>query len=244
METTLAAPKTQWSTDQAHRGINFKVRQRMVPDAKQYAEISQFKRILNKFRYGLVFQVIRNKLAKVGIEFSPYYWFQAGIGDNVIPEIKGLNSEYSVEFLGAMDMKIIAENARGYSATDFLTRLKDGKLCLGLKHRHSIVSFMWIYLDECTYAPRKFLLKKDEAYITDMYTMESYRGNNFAPFLAYKNCEILYKMGRHKIFSASEYFNTSAVRYKDKLNAKKLELVLFISLFKMLEFSIRIKSFS
>ncbi len=243
METVLATPKAQWSTDQGHIGINFEVNHRLVSDARQSGEVSQFKRILNKFRYGLVFQVLRNKLAKVGIEFTPYYWFQAGISDNAKPEIKGLNSEYSVEFLGENDMKIIAENARGYSAMDFQKRLQDGKLCLGLKHRQSIVSFMWIYLNECTYEPRKFRLKKDEAYITDMYTMESYRGNNFAPFLAYKNCEILEKMGRHKIFSASEYFNTSAVRYKDKLNAKKLELVLFIRLFRMMEWSIKIKSF-
>jgi hypothetical protein len=242
MEISLAPTKRRWSTDQAYIGKDLKVNH-VKSHTIEYGEISQFERILNKFRYGLVFQVIRNKLAKIGIEFTPYYWYQAGIDDNVRPEVKGLNTEYSVAFLNENDMKIIAEHARGYTEMDFLSRLKDGKLCLGLKHLDNIVSFIWIYLNECTYVPRKFRLKNDEAYITDLYTIESYRGKNLAPFLAYKNSEILYKMGRSKIFSACEYFNTSAVRYKDKLNARKLELILYVRLFKKLTWSVKIKSF-
>ena len=242
METSLATP-TKWSIDQALSRPDFKVKHLLTSDEVKYGEISQFKRILNKIRYGLVFQVIRNKLARIGIEFTPYYWFQDGMKDHIMAEIKELNSVYSVEFLDVNDMKIIAKNARGYTEMDFLSRLKDGKLCLGLKHRDNIVSFMWIYLNECTFEPRKFRLKKDEAYITDMYTMESYRGHNLAPFLAYKNCEILSKIGRFKIYSASEYFNSSAIKYHQKLNAKKLELVLFIRLFNTLVWNIKIKSF-
>lgn len=243
MEISLVSTKKDWSRDQVRNVIDFKVNHLMVPDKVKSVEISQFKRILNKFRYGLVFQVIRNKLAKIGIEFTPYYWFQDGVSDNVIPVIKKFNSEYSVAFLEKDDMKVIAENARGYSEMDFLARLRDGKLCLGVKHLDNIVAFMWIYLNECSFGPRKFRLEKDEAYITDVYTMEAYRGNNLAPFLAYKNCEILNKIGRSKIFSATEYFNSSALKYHNKLNAKKIELILYVRLFKVLAWNIRIKSY-
>jgi hypothetical protein len=104
-------------------------------------KVSQYKRIINKFRYGLVLQVIRNQLTKIGIEFTPYYLVQEATNCIEVPEIKGPSSEYSVRFLEAKDMKAIAENARGYSEGDLLSRLKEGKLCLGLKYQDNIMAF-------------------------------------------------------------------------------------------------------
>jgi Acetyltransferase (GNAT) family len=243
MGASLTATKEDWTSDLALMEKDFNSGQSVMLNTIKYGEVSQYRRIINKLRYGLVLQVIRNKLAKAGIEFTPYYWFQAGIGDKKMPEADRLNSEYSAEFLNEKEMKFIAETSRGYTESDFVSRLKDGKLCLGLKHNNKVVSFMWIYLNECTFGPRKFRLNNDEAYVTDMYTMESYRGNKLAPFLEYKNCEILNKMGRYKIFSAIEYFNSSARKYKVKLNSRKLELVLFVRLFKKIEWSFKIKSY-
>jgi Acetyltransferase (GNAT) family len=191
----------------------------------------------------LVLQVIRNQLARVGIEFTPYYWVQEGLNLTEIPEIKGMISEYSVEFLDNEDMKIIGENARGYSEEIFLSRLRNGLLCLGLKHLDNIASFMWINFNECNFEPISMPLERGEAYLTDMYTMESYRGKNLAAYLRYRSYEILNKMGRDKIFSVVEYFNTSAMKYKQKLNPKKLKLVLFIRFFHKLKWSYTIKTY-
>lgn len=135
-------------------------------------EILKFKRIINKFRYGLVLQVIRNQLARIGIEITPFYWVQEGINYIEMHEIGGLVSEYTVEFLEAADMKIIAENARGYFEDELLSRLKEGKLCLGLKHFNIIVAFFWINLKECDFEPMKINLEREEVYLKDMYTME------------------------------------------------------------------------
>jgi hypothetical protein len=206
-------------------------------------EISQFQRIIDKFRYGLVLQVIRNQLTRIGIEITPFYLEKEGLCISEVPEIKGLISEYSVGFLDEMDMKIIADKARGYSEAEFLTRMKEGKLCLGLKHNEEIAVFMWIFLHECEYGPIKTTLKSDEAYLTDMYTMESYRGRNLAAYLRYRSYEILKRLGRDKIYSVGEYFNTSAMKYKSKLNVKKLKLVLFLRLFYKFKWSFTIKSY-
>jgi hypothetical protein len=73
--------------------------------------------------------------------------------------------------------------------------------------------------------------------------MESRRGNNLAPYLVYKSYEILQAMGRDKIYSVTEYFNTSAIKYKRKLKIKRLELILFIRLFKKYHWSIKLKSY-
>ena len=58
-----------------------------------------------------------------------------------------------------------------------------------------------------------------------------YRGKNLAPYLRYKSYEMLKEMGRDKLYSISEYFNSPAVKFKQKLNAKKLKIILFINLF-------------
>src|ERR1700690_3689112 len=134
-------------------------------------EISKFKRIINKFRYGLIFQVIRNMLAKVGIEITPYYWIQEGVGFTEVPEIKGVISEYTVDFLDQKDMKILGETARGYTENALLSSLNEGNLCFGLRHMDLIAAFMWIHLNECSYEPHKFQLNKDKVYLQNFLTM-------------------------------------------------------------------------
>jgi hypothetical protein len=207
-------------------------------------DISFSKRIVNKFRYGLVLQVLRNKLAKIGIEFTPYYWVQEGLFNIETPAFKGEISEYSVVFLNEEEMKFIGENARGYSEKELISWLENGKSCLGLKHLDEIVAFFWINFNECTFEPCRFSLKRNEVYLADMYTIESYRGKNLAAFLRFKSYEILSNMGQDKIYSVSEFFNSSAIKYKKKLKAKFIKLVLYIRLFHKLSWSIKIRSFN
>lgn len=105
------------------------------------------------------------------------------------------------------------------------------------------MAFFWINLTECDFEPIKFHLGKDEAYLKDMYTMESYTGKNLATYLRYKSYPILKEMGREKIYSVVEYFNTSATKYKQKLNPEKLKLILYIQICKKLRWSVTIKSY-
>ena len=206
-------------------------------------EPSLFKRIIYKFKHGLVLQSIRNLLVKIGINIAPYYWVQEGLVETDEPKINGVPSEYSVGFLEAEDLKKIGAELPGYSVDALLADLKAGHLCLGLKYKTEIASFMWINLKDCSYMPVKVILNKDEAYLTSMYTLESYRGKNLAPYLRYKSYEILKKMGRDKIYSVSEFFNSSAIRYKEKLNARNLKLVFYIKLFNRLKWSFTIKTY-
>jgi hypothetical protein len=211
---------------------------------KKSSKVSFFKRIENKFRYGLVFQTLRNKLAKIGIEITPYYWVEEGISNLEIPTIKGELSEYFVEFINAKDIKLIVENARGYSEEELISWLDHGKSCLALKHLNEIVAFFWINFKECTFEPCRFSLKSNEVYLADMFTMESHRGKNLAVFLRFKSYEILKNMGRDKIYSVCEFFNSSAIKYKKKLKGKIIKLVLYIRLFHKLSWSIKIRSFN
>jgi len=204
---------------------------------------SLLKKIRLKIRYGLTLQVIRNQLFKIGIEFSPYYLFQEGINVTEIPEIKGMDTDYSSELLKPEDMKTIgAINYAGFSEDKLLALLKTGELCLGIKHNNEIAAFMWVNFTELKYKSTTIHLKEDEAYLWFMYTRESYRGKNLAPFLRYKSYEMLKEMGRDKLYSISDYFNSPAVAFKKKLNAKKLKLILFVQFFNKLYRSFIIKS--
>jgi len=204
---------------------------------------SLLKKIRLKIRYGLTLQVIRNQLFKIGIEFSPYYLFQEGINVTEIPEIKGMDTDYSSELLKPEDMKTIgAINYAGFSEDKLLALLKTGELCLGIKHNNEIAAFMWVNFTELKYKSTTIHLKEDEAYLWFMYTRESYRGKNLAPFLRYKSYEMLKEMGRDKLYSISDYFNSPAVAFKKKLNAKKLKLILFVQFFSKLYRSFIIKS--
>ncbi len=49
-------------------------------------------------------------------------------------------------------------------------------------------------------------------------------------------------MGRNKIYSVSIYFNSSAIRYKEKLNAKNIKLVLYIEIFKIIKWRFTLKT--
>lgn len=215
----------------------------MNPGMLETTKDSLLKKIRLKIRYGLTLQVIRNQLFKIGIEFSPYYLFQEGINVTEIPEIKGMDTDYSSELLKPEDMKTIgAINYAGFSEDKLLALLKTGELCLGIKHNNEIAAFMWVNFTELKYKSTTIHLKEDEAYLWFMYTRESYRGKNLAPFLRYKSYEMLKEMGRDKLYSISDYFNSPAVAFKKKLNAKKLKLILFVQFFSKLYRSFIIKS--
>jgi hypothetical protein len=206
-------------------------------------ELSFFKKIRNKFRYGLVLQAVTNQFNRIGIRFTPYYWVQEGINYTEPPEIYGIASDYTVGFLEADEIKTLGANPWGDSINKQLADLKAGKKCLGLKYKNEIASFMWINFKECSFKPARVTLKNDEAYLSYMYTMENYRGKNLAPYLRYKSYEIIKEMGREKIYSTTEFFNPSAVRYKEKLKAKNLKLILYIEIFKRIKWSITLKTY-
>jgi hypothetical protein len=215
----------------------------MTLGSHKKAEVTLLQKVLIKFRYGMVLQVIKNRMTRIGIEFTPYYWFQEGIHGTSIPDVKGIISDYSVEFLAPADMKLIGTNTSGYSEGKLLALLKAGEKCLGIKYKDEIAAYMWINLNEFEYKSTLTHFKSNEAYLWNMFTMESYRGKNLAPYLRYKSYEILHEMGRDKLYSISEYFNSPAIKFKQKLNAKILKLMLYIRLFKKFQWNLTLKTY-
>jgi hypothetical protein len=197
-----------------------------------------------KVRYGMIWQVIRKQILRMGIEISPYYLFQEGVEESALPAIKGLEPDYITGIFLPEDMGLMENNGSGYSPEDFLAFLKAGQKCIGIKHKGKVAAFMWINFSELKYKSLQMHLKTNEAYLWNMFTQEDYRGKNLAPYLRYKSYEMLHEMGRDTLYSISEYYNTPAIKFKRKLNARILKLSLYIRLFKKFEWNFTLKSFN
>ena len=143
-------------------------------------------------------------------------------------------NEYETAFLDPADMKNL-DRIEGRKTSEESTRklLEKGSKCFAVKVKGKIAAFTWCEFDVFDYPPKKeFKLKENEAFLFDMYTLRAYRGHNLAPFVRYRCYEELAKMGRDVLYSYSDYFNTPALRFKSKLDAKILRLCLNIRLFK------------
>ena len=215
----------------------------MTTTSETTKKTSLARKILNKFKYGLVLESIREQLAKIGIRIVPYYWVREGMNPTPEPEIYGDVSDYSTEFIGPEDIKRIEEEIGSNYKEGLLSYFNEDTRCLGLKYKGDLASFMFINLAECDYMSQTMNLKKDEVYLTFMHTLKAYRGRNLAPYLRYKSYEILKEMGRDKIYSISSALNSSAIRYKEKLNAKNLKLILDIEMFKKIKMRFNLKSY-
>lgn len=215
----------------------------MTDSGSNKNQISLSKKIMNKIRYGLTLQSLRYLLMKIGIEFTPYILFQEGADFSQTPQLKGIDENYTCELLNAEDMKALgAINYAGFTENKLLALLESGEKCIGIRYKGEIPAFMWINFKELKYKATVMNLKSDEAYLWFMYTMESYRGKNLAPFLRYKSYEILRDSGVDKLYSISDSFNSPAVKFKMKLNAKRLKLILFVQLFNKLRRSYILKT--
>jgi len=215
----------------------------MIDPKTKRKELSLFQKTGIKIRYGMVLQVIKNRFAQIGFEIVPYIFFREGAVSVEVPEIKGDVSDYTFATLGPADMRMIAESNTGYHEEDFMSFLTAGEICLGIKLGDQIAAYMWINVKQCKFKESIIPLKRDEAYLWNMFTMESFRGLNIAPYLRYKSYEVLKGMGRDKLYSISEYFNTPAIKFKQKLNASRLRLGLYVKLFKTYHWDLTLRTY-
>jgi hypothetical protein len=187
----------------------------------------------SKVRHNPFPQVVLHGLAKMRITIQPYYLFVEGLFGRTIPRYETGFNEYDLSFLGREDMKVIAAIPhRLFSEEQLLLRLEEGKLCFGATCRGEIAAFTWCDLDECHFQGYSFPLKKNEAYLFDAYTLDSFRGRGVAPFIRYQLYKELAKSGRTTLYSISERFNIPAIKFKKKLNGEIVGRGLSLELFR------------
>jgi len=190
------------------------------------------KYIRMKIRYNPFARVVLDGLTKLGIRIQPYYVVLEGLFGGALHDLEVLRNEYDLGFLEIEDMKVIASIPfREISHQELLTRLKKGNMCFGAKKEGNLAAFSWCDIDEFNFRGLRFPLRKNEAYLFDAHTMDSFRGEGIAPYLRYQLYKELAKSGRSRLYSVSDRFNASSLRFKRKLNAQVIGSGLFIELF-------------
>ena len=212
------------------------------------AETSRFyklKLVWMRIRYGLVLFSMRNLLSRIGIDIEPYYWVKEGHIRYSYPSIKGNEKEFSIKKLDFLESKQVLSKSSGmgHHVKKLKENIENGQFCIGLFHKDNIAAYMFIDVNDFTYRGKVFKLKDNEAYLLNMYTFEEYRGRNLAPYLRSKCYDLLKEKGIVNIFSITSYFNNSSKKFKRKLNAQNLNLVLSITLFKSFQKHFLLKTY-
>lgn len=212
------------------------------------AESSRFYRVylvFSRVRYGLTLFSIRNILSRTGIDIEFYYWVKEGSRKFIPPVIKGNPSEFEIKKLSFEETQEALKSSSGMEGhlEELRIKFENGQSCLALTHKNKIAAYMFIETTDFVFRHKLFKLKKDEVYLLNMYTFESYRGQNCAPYLRYKSYQLLKDQGIKNIYSITAYFNTSSKKFKKKLNAKNLNLFLSINLFNKYHKHFLVKSY-
>ncbi len=196
-------------------------------------------------KHGAFLLGVRNRLARIGLDFMPYYWVIEEAEPITPPVLRDNNpKDYEMSYFGSEELNIVHSKISGIGHKNLHQNIKDGQICVGLKKNDDIVAYMFIQTESFTFRGKTFHLSSDEAYLKDMYTFEEYRGKNIAPYLRYKTYLILKEKGINRKYSISEYFNKPTIRFKKKLNSQHLALFLSIRLFNRFTWNIRLKDFS
>ncbi len=198
----------------------------------------------NILRNGLFLHGLRNRLARIGLDFMPYYWVQEGVGEFEAPKIRGEALGYSISYFGEEELIQIKSSISGIAHKNLLKYLDEGQTCVGLKHDEHIAAYMFIKQKDYFFRGKTFNFKDNEAYMHSMYTFESYRGKNLAPYLRYHCYRLAKEQGVDTTYSISEYFNKSTIKFKNKLNSKHLYLYLSIVLFKRYNWNFTIRKYN
>lgn len=184
--------------------------------------------MLNK-TYNRYLEGAFRRLRKVGIDLHPCLLVREAIEAD-LPHVD-IDPRFEFSELGEDDLPGIHNLRPGMSLDRYRRLLTAGKLCFGLKDQGRLVAKMWIDLDEINSVLYSRPLAADEAYLFDAFSDEAYRGQNLAPFLRVKCYERIRSLGRTHIYSISDYTNTPARRFKQKLGSRDAVLILYWKVF-------------
>ena len=200
--------------------------------------------IKSLFKHHLVIRYLLNRIRYTGIHMIPYYLTQERLNPETKPEVSPEIGPVTVSLLSPPEMEAVYTEllSKGLAVSRAILA-KDRCECFVLKIKGEIVASSWCNLRRCHDRLSSFSLKEDEAYLCNAATLNAYRGKNLAPFLRYAVYEHLNRLGRTKLYSITEYFNTPAVRFKEKLGARQLRVGLCIRFFNRWKWDITLKRY-
>lgn len=197
----------------------------------------------DKRRHHLLLQTVSRVLGCRGIEIVPYYITRETLKPEIAPSVDPDLGVVATSLLSPAEIEEVYTHPEAKLMGDKATLLDEHCLCLGLRIKGEIAACMWCNLHRCHSRIVAFPLKEDEAYLCSAVTLKAYRGKNLAPLLRYELYRYLNHIGRTNFYSITEYFNTPAQKFKEKLGARHLRLGLHIRLFNRCDWNITLKRY-
>ena len=163
-----------------------------------------------------------------GICFFLYYLMEEGSAP--VPDSGSDPEGYEVCLINGKDLQDPDQFGALVHLEQWRKRLEKGDLCITLRKSGQVAAYCWADSEELHLRAESRALKKGEAYLYDAHVEKSFRGQGLAPYMRKQCYQMLNARGFHKFYSVSDYFNTPTHKFKKKLNARKVRLVLSIEL--------------
>jgi hypothetical protein len=200
--------------------------------------------LTESIRHRLFFLYGTYVLSRIGILIAPYYLTRESLQENINIRLSQKSGSITYGFLTRPEIEEIYHHpeTRSYAMLEKEYQ-NDACHCFALKQNGEVMAFMWANFNRCHYEYSPFGLQNDEAYLFNAYTYRKFRGMDLAPYLRFKTYQALTEMGRPRLYSLTEYFNTPALNFKKKLNARHIRLSVYIKVFSIFKQNITIKKY-
>jgi hypothetical protein len=188
-------------------------------------------RLRDNFRHRQILQSLFKFLGRHHIIIAPYYVTVESLKHEYEPRADPDLGPIAACLLSPAEIEeVYAHPDSEVMAYEKETLLNERCLCFGLRIKGEIAAYMWCNLNRCHSRYTRFSLRQNEAYLCSAVTLKAYRGRNLAPSLRYELYKYLNGLGRTSFYSITEFFNTPARNFKEKLGARPLRLGLHIRL--------------
>lgn len=171
------------------------------------------------------------RLEGVGIQLYPYYLIKEEINEHTPTDWAAQDAIYETGFATEADVDQLCALEQRRSGEKLQRLLRENKLCFVARKDQHIVGMTWCDLEEFNNDLIKFPLSAKQSYLFRAFVAHSERGAGLAPFLRYRCYQALNTLGRDEFFSYSDYYNTPAIRFKEKLGGRAVLTGLRLKLF-------------
>ena len=207
-----------------------------------------FKKLGRGLRYGtLLRSLVRSLkplLARMGLKMSLYDLHRAEFDKELCIEPK-LEAVSKLVRLETSDVKAIcAVLSSLVTKAKVRRRLALGDRCGVIKHEGNIAGHIWWNEQKLSADRLSFSLKKDEAYISDVYVVETYRGKRLGPYMLSQLRTQLAKMGRTTVFGVTNFFNKPSLMGWKKRNTRPLRLYLYVNLLNKVHWNFVLRNYA
>lgn len=178
------------------------------------------------------------------LRIIPYYWMEERLLEENAVNIKPREEPLDVEFLTEAEIRnLVSHPEVPDNIQEMNQRIDGGCVCLGIKHEGQLAAFCFCDPNYFQYKHLRKRLKDHEAYLFDMRTFHAYRGKNLAPFLRYQLYKKMAERGKMAYYSLTVLLNTSSMKFKSKLGARRIKLCVYVCIFSKFAFNVTLKKY-